>query len=235
MSWWRRWFQNASPLELRHITALQQWHAIQAIDLNQAPKDLRWVAVDVETSGLDTRRASLISIGAVALHQGVIELADSFDVILRQENVSSTANILVHEIGVTAQTSGEAPRDALTHFLNYLGSSPLIAFHAPFDAAILRRVMRSYLGLGFKPTWLDLAQLAPALFPDLQARCASLDEWLAHFGIRNSNRHNAASDAFSTAQLFQVLLAKAQSRGLYSARDLLQLAKAHRALRQQGL
>lgn len=226
MSWLRRWIPNALPGE-------QQQNAQQTIQLNQAPKNLRWLAVDVETSGLDTKRASLISIGAVALHRGVIQLEDSFDVILRQENASDTANILVHEIGVTAQTTGQAPCDALTHFLNYVGNAPLVAFHAPFDAAILRRAMRSYLGLRFKPIWLDLAQLAPALFPQLQERYSSLDEWLAHFGIVNSNRHNAASDAFATAQLFQILLAKAEGTKLYTATDLLHLAKSHRALRLQ--
>lgn len=226
MSWLRRWIQTPSPWK-------QQENAQQTLDLNQAPKNLRWLAVDVETSGLDCKHASLISIGAVALHRGVIQLEDSFDVILRQENASDTANILVHQIGVTAQTTGQAPCDALTHFLNYVGNAPLVAFHAPFDAAILRRAMRSYLGLKFKPIWLDLAQLAPALFPQLQERYASLDEWLAHFGIVNANRHNAVSDAFATAQLFQVLLAKAESSGLHTATELLHLAKSHRALLRQ--
>lgn len=225
MSWLRRWIQTVLPWE-------HQQSARQTPALNQAPKDLRWLAVDVETSGLDSKHANLISIGAVALHQGVIQLEDSFDVILRQENASDTANILVHQIGVTAQTTGQTPRDALTHFLNYVGNAPLVAFHAPFDAAILRRAIHRYLGLRFKPIWLDLAQLAPALFPQLQERYASLDEWLAHFGIVNSSRHNAASDAFATAQLFQVLLAKAENPGLYTATDLLHLAKSLRALRR---
>ncbi len=39
----------------------------------------RWVVLDCETSGLDIARDRLLSVGAVAVRSGRVELADCFD------------------------------------------------------------------------------------------------------------------------------------------------------------
>jgi DNA polymerase-3 subunit epsilon len=62
--------------------------------------------------------------------------------------------------------------------------------------------------------WLDLALLAPALFPDQPDGARSLDDWLRRFGIENHDRHNALADALATAQLLLVVLAEARKQEL---------------------
>lgn len=176
---------------------LDAWHA-----LPDAKSDARIVVLDVETTGLDLVRDRLISIGAVAVVDGRINLGESFSVVLRQKDASSKANILVHGISGDEQREGAPPADALLDFLEYLGKSSLVAFHVAFDETMIRRAMKEYLGLTFRHRWLDLAYAMPALWPDL--RLCTLDEWTAHFSIGNDERHNAASDALATAQLFLV-------------------------------
>ena len=53
----------------------------------------RWVVVDCETSGLDAARDRLLSIGAVAVRAGRIELAEAFSALLRQDAPSDPANM----------------------------------------------------------------------------------------------------------------------------------------------
>ena len=172
--------------------------------LPDAKSDARIVVLDVETTGLDLVRDRLISVGAVGVVNGRIALSEGFSVVLKQGRASSRENILIHGITGDEQRDGLPPADALLDFLEYLGKSPLAAFHVEFDETMIRRAMKEYLGFSFRHRWLDLAYALPALWPDLSLR--TLDEWTEHFSIGNDERHNAASDALATAGLLLVAL-----------------------------
>ena len=171
----------------------------------------RWVVVDVETTGLHATVDELISIGGVAMFDGRVVPADSLEIVIRKTSASSRDNILIHGIGVQAQLSGTDPGTAMREFITFVGSDPLIAFHAPFDRAFLARAIKRYMSLPFDNPWLDLAELAPVLDP--RAGQQSLDEWLQHYGILLMSRHNAAADAFATALLVARLLPEAKRQG----------------------
>lgn len=113
-------------------------------------------------------------------------------------------------------------------FLEFTGKNPLVAFHAGFDKAVLDRDLRKTLGVRLSNPWLDLAQLAPALVPEARLPRAGLDEWLGYFGLRAHARHRAVDDAFATAELFLVLLARAR------ARELTTVSTLHAACEQQA-
>jgi len=186
--------------------------------------------VDVETSGMDIASDELISIGAVAMREdGHVLPGDSIEIIVRQGTASSRENILVHGVGVEAQLNGVDPRKAIGMFLEYLSTAPLLAFHAPFDRGFLARVIKFYVNQPFDNPWLDLAELAPALYPTLNLR--SLDEWLTRFGIPVSARHSAASDAFATALLASRLLPEARRQGAPSFGKMMRLARNARWVR----
>lgn len=195
--------------------------------------DTRWVVLDVETSGLDSARDQLLSIGAVSLVQhGArwhVHPADSLHVALQQVRPSTHQNILVHGLGQAAQRAGEEPRLGLQRFFDYVHTSPVLAFHAAFDRAFVARAARAHGCKMPDNPWLDLAQLVPVLEP--KAGLKSLDEWLRHYDIPVSARHNAAADAYLTALL--ALRALAQARTLECQRfdELQRLARQGQWLR----
>lgn len=165
---------------------------------------VRWVVVDVETTGLDPAADTLLAIGAVALHGDRIAVGDSFEIVVRPERPSDRDNILIHGIGVQAQQAGVEPAVACRRFVEFAGEAPLVAFHAPFDRGFIARAVRRHLRRTLRNDWFDVAELAPALHPDVGARV--LDAWLEHFHIDVAQRHHASSDAFATAMLFARLL-----------------------------
>jgi len=227
VSWLTDWFfPRRVALAPDLAQSLDAWRALPEPDTHELLAQARWVVVDVESTGLDMRRDRLISIGAVAVQGEMISFADSFDIVLKQDAVSPTANILVHGIGGTAQREGAPPAEALQRFLRYLGKSRLVAYHAAFDEAMIGHAMQAYLGFKFKRHALDLAYLAPALFPEVLPNPRALDDWLVRFGIRDFARHNALSDAYSTAQLLQVLLKQASLQGLQTCTQLHRLERA---------
>lgn len=171
-----------------------------------APVDeARWVMLDVETSGLDAARDRLLAIAAIALQidwprkRLSIDMADSFEVVLRQDEVSAHENILLHGIGVQRQKAGMPAREALAAFGAYVGRSPLLAFHADFDRTMVQRHARAELGLPLPNRWLDIEQLCAVTHEAVRAR--ALDEWLAHFGIECTARHQAAADTLAECEL----------------------------------
>ncbi|HEX2199117.1 MAG TPA: 3'-5' exonuclease [Burkholderiales bacterium] len=186
----------------------------------------RWVVVDCETSGLDIARDRLLSVGAVAVREGRVQLADAYEARVRQDRPSAPENIVIHGIGGDAQVlQGKELDTVVREFSAYLGEGVPVAFHAAFDAGILRRH-----GLKARAQWLDLAAVAPALYPDLGGRDASLDHWLAAFGIPAQARHDALGDAFATAQLLLILLNEAQRQRLDTVEALMKTQRAGRWL-----
>jgi DNA polymerase-3 subunit epsilon len=228
MHWITRWLGNRPQLTAQHQQNLSAWQELPRAALDAPFSGTRCVVVDVETSGLNLQKDRLISIGAVAVVNGQIALGDSFYVVLQQSTVSHKENILLHGIGSAAQTDGVPAADALLAFLDFLRKDPLIAFHVTFDQTMIRRALREYLGFSFKHSWVDMAYVMPALNPALASRHHSLDDWIAHFDIRNDARHNALSDALVTAQLFQVALAQARKKNITNFAGLHDLEKAQR-------
>ena len=210
----RRWLAPAPGLTPRQAERLAAWRALP--EGGQG----RCVVVDVETTGLNLASDSLISIGAVAVADGRIALGDSFYVVLQQRESSARENILVHGISGSVQRGGVEPAEALLAFLEFLGKSPLVAFHVAFDETMIRRALRRHLGLSFRHAWLDLAYAMPALYPQLAYSHRMLDDWIGRFGIRIEGRHHALADALATAQLLQVALARARGKGLAGLRDM---------------
>lgn len=205
-----RWLAPKQRLSEQQSERLQSWQRLPVVECTAAFEQTRLVVVDVETSGLNLMTDTLISIGAVAIVNGRIALRDSFSVVLQQRESSRKENILIHGISGSVQRDGVLPADALLVFLEYLGKSPLVAFHVVFDETMIRRALRQYLGFNFKHPWLDLAYVMPTLYPDLERSHRGLDDWLSHFDIHNDDRHNAVADAQATAQL--LLIAITQGR-----------------------
>jgi DNA polymerase-3 subunit epsilon len=148
--------------------------------------------------------------------------------VLQQEMVSDKDNILVHGIGGQVQRQGVPPVEALLTFLEYVGTSPLVAFHTGFDQTMIGRAIRTHLGLRLNHPWADLAYVAPALFPRLSASHRSLDHWMAHFCIGNYARHSALADALATAELLLALGPRLKERHALSFSGLRDLEREWR-------
>jgi DNA polymerase-3 subunit epsilon len=221
----RRRGPDLAPELARRLAA---WQGLVPADLASDFAEARYVVVDVESTGLDLNKDRLIAIGAVGVRGGRIDLADSFEVILRQEQVSAKDNILIHGIGGEAQREGLAPAEALLAFLDYLGKSPLVAFHVTFDETMIRRACKDHLGFEFKHPWADLAYLMPGLLPEYARKYRALDHWSNHFEIANFARHSALADALATAQLLLAALPLAVQKRSRHYKDLQDLEKAQR-------
>ena len=193
----------------------------------------RWVVLDVETTGLDTRKAQLLEIAAVTLHfdpntQSLsIDVSDSFEAVLKQENplqdsALNKENILLHGIGIGVQKSGEDPRRVLSEFEKWLGDSPIFGFHVIFDEVMIQKTFKKFLNRDLPNLWIDVEPLVARTYPGVKLRY--MDDWMRHLGIYCAVRHQAAADTFATAEMMMRIWPKLKA-SVKKVEDLDKLAK----------
>ncbi|NWG39381.1 MAG: 3'-5' exonuclease [Hydrogenophilaceae bacterium] len=209
--------------ESRRLNALK---SIKPPSSRTPLNEMRWVVVDVETGGLNPRTDPLLSIGAVEILGGQINLGSGCEVRLRQETATSHDNILIHGLTDSQQLTGLPAREALLQFAEFAQVSPRVAFHAAFDRDALDTAFKKELGWHPAHHWLDAAVIAPLLFAQHAAKCRHLDDWLETLCIANFSRHSAVADAAATAQLWLILLDAARHQKLATLKDLESLARS---------
>jgi DNA polymerase-3 subunit epsilon len=213
--------------EAARLAALK---ATPAIEPRTPLSGLRWVVVDVETGGLNPQTDPLLSIGAVEIRNGQVNLGTGFEARLQQATATSNENILIHGLTHSQQLSGLAARDALLDFAEFSQGAVFVAYHAGFDRTALQVAMQKQLGWNFPGRWLDAAVIAPLLFPAQAKNCKHLDDWLNALNIVCFARHSAVADAVATAQLWLILLEAAGRQRIHTLKDLEGLAQARKWL-----
>ena len=175
----------------------------------------RMVVLDLETTGLNTNRDHVLSIGALVIEDGSIDLGSQYESTLQGDHKVSES-ILIHGLAPRTIAAGLEPSQALLDFLDFLGDSPVIGYHAPFDQRMLARALKSTLGYELRHHFFDLAEVAPMLCPEANIYKGSLDAWVEHFGLQVLARHSASADALVTAELALILFSRAHRQGIDS-------------------
>ncbi len=170
---------------------------------------LRWIALDLETTGLDPERDRIIELGGVAITHGVIDLADSLHRVVADSGKVSADNRLVHGITAAEQYEGASLPEALDALLAWRQGSPLVGFHTRFDVGFigsaLKRLGQREAARDFARHFIDLAVIAPVVFKDVPAR--GLKDWSRALKLPIRKQHRATADALATAHLLQKVLA----------------------------
>ncbi|WP_375193848.1 PolC-type DNA polymerase III [Marinobacter sp.] len=200
---------------------------------DQLLSDCRLIVLDLETTGLNASKDEVIAIGAVAIRGGVIHLGDQFDLVLRRPELDISQTVLIHGIGPEALTRGHETEDALLYLLEWMNGDPILAYHSAFDQKFLEKTLRSQLGYNVPHTWMDVADLMPAFFPDARTGGKRLDNWADYFGLEVGERHHAASDAMATAELTLIALNRARKDGVKTLKGLQE--KLHYRRRLQNM
>lgn len=216
------WLRSSEPtLDTATQARLGQLPAAKPLD-ECSLREQRWIVVDLETSGLNLNRDQVLSIGAVVIEDGAIDLGQCFERTLLRPGQSVNPSVLIHGLGPSALAAGSDPAQALLDFMEFVGDSPLLAFHAPFDQHMLTRALKDSLGYRLQHPFFDVADIAPLLCPQATLREAGLDDWIGHFKLQVEERHNASADALATAELALILFSRARQQQIDSPLNLQQ-------------
>jgi len=216
------WLRPASPVVSADLQ--QRLAKLPALaELSECSlREQRWVVLDLETTGLNMSKDRVLSIGAVVIEDGAIDFSQQFERPLQCGELKLSPSVLIHGLGPSAIAAGSDPAEALLELLEFIGDSPVLAFHAPFDQHMLGRAVKEHLGHKLQRVFLDVADIAPLLCPQAQIREAGLDEWIEWFRLEVFERHNASADALATAELALILFSRARAQQIYSPLQLQQ-------------
>ena len=187
--------------------------------------ETRFVVLDTETTGLDPRRDTIVTIGAVGIVGSEIILDDSFEILI--PFFHNTASVVIHGITRELSETGVDQETALRHFLKYLRDGVIVGHHINHDIAMLNTALMGNFGMELKNSSVDTMDLTlrlsalGALSLDTAAPDFSLDGLCRLFNVRPADRHTAAGDAFITAQIFLKLLKLARRAKLRSLGQLI--------------
>ncbi len=169
------------------------------------PLDATFVAIDLETTGLNAERDAIIEIGAVRFSGRGVE--DEFSSVVQPEvEVPFRIQRLT---GLDAAALRDAPSLAsvLPALTAFVGQCPLVAHSIEHDMAFLTRH-----GVLAGQQTIDTFELACILVPE--AAHYGLVELLALLGIADPEApHRALPDAHRHRKLFQALCERARSLG----------------------
>lgn len=174
-----------------------------------------FVAVDLETTGLDPHVDEITQVGAVRVRDGRIEECRVWLV-----SIEGTVPKEVQELtGITNELlreKGLPERQVLEELAAFCKESVLVMHNGKaFDGRFLR-VRGSLCGVKLRQMCLDSLPLSRAVWPELPRH--SLGALAGYLGIRNEKAHDAAQDAVTLAKICAVLLRKAKQRQIKAAR-----------------
>lgn len=158
-----------------------------------------YVSIDLETTGLASRRDKIIEIGAVKVIDG--KIADTFQTLL---NPGRKLDMNVRELtGITDEQLEGTPgiAEILPGFLLFLEELPLVGHSVLFDYTFLKKAAADQK-IPFEKQAVDTLRIARCCLGALEHK--NLDVLCAYYGI-TFNHHRALEDARATSELYQRL------------------------------
>jgi DNA polymerase-3 subunit epsilon len=183
----------------------RQWRLRQLRDpkfaflLDPPPPD-QWVAIDCETTGLNTRTDEIVSIGAVRIEGSRILTSERLELLVRP-----------HQLSERDVAQGLSLADAIKKLLYFMGGRPMVGYYLNFDVAMLNRTVQPMLGWPLPQEQIDVSalyyeykfkQLAPYQQNDSAVIDLHFVTMMRDLELPVFESHNALDEAVMAAMAF---------------------------------
>lgn len=206
-------------------------HALEGLDPARPARDHDFSVVDLETTGLDTERDRVVSVGAVRVRGGMVRLADHFSELVNPGRDIPPQAVTIHGIKPDQVAGARRASEVFVDFLAWLGGDVLVAHYALFDLYFINLTMRRLYGFPLQNLVVDVRTMCKGVILPSDPygigrhdTDCGLDALAQRFSIETAERHTALGDALLTAQVFQCLLARMESRGRGRLRDVIRIS-----------
>lgn len=163
--------------------------------------ELDYIAIDLETTGLDAKRDKIIEVGAIRVQEGM-ETARYHSLVNPHRKLESRVQELT---GIRDEMVEAAPDigDIIAGIVDFCEGLPLLGHHVIFDYGFLKRAAVNH-GIAFEKSGIDTLKLCRRLMPEGESK--SLAAACAFFKIERKGAHRALKDAEDAHRLYQVLM-----------------------------
>lgn len=166
-------------------------------------QDLRFIAIDLETTGLNPYKHEIIEIGAVAF--SLAGLTEDFSVLIKPEKKMDPKARAIHQITPEEiETKGVSLKEGIASFMDFLPEGSWVFHNAPFDLAFLKQSFAAIKTPWPNRSYYDHLQLSRKLRPERASH--ALEAIKKELGIDTGKAHRALADARATALAFLHIL-----------------------------
>ncbi|RLB82142.1 MAG: hypothetical protein DRH17_06785 [Deltaproteobacteria bacterium] len=205
---------------------------VKNLDLKKSIKDVEFIVFDTEATGLRPKEGDvLLSIGAIGVSNGRVDLSKSFYELVKPERNIPHHSVVVHNL-TPSKLKGLPPvSDVLARFFEFCKGDILVGHHTFFDIRFLDLALKENFGITLANRVLDTAMIArciqriedPGKVAMEETRTVHLDGLAKRFNIKMPDRHDAYGDAFATALIFQRQISLLYKEGISLLKDLLRI------------
>jgi DNA polymerase III subunit epsilon len=190
---WQRW-RNRKKLKLENYAFLFE-----------EPPENEQVCFDCETTSLNTKKANLLSIGAIKIQKHKILTSQKLELFIKPRTEIEEASIKIHHLRHCDLENGIQPEEAIFKFLNFIGSRPLVGYYLEFDVAMINKYLKPLLGI----TLPNQQREVSGMYYDYKQNIFNptpidlrFDAILQDLDLPTLGKHDAFNDALMTAMMY---------------------------------
>ena len=186
---------------------------------------LHYLALDLETNGVDPRNSEILSFGWVEITEMSIALHSAKHRVVRAQQPLSGENVAIHRLTDDTVAAGEPLATVIPQVLACLTGKVLVVHHAELEFRCLHLACEHLYGVGFLAPVVDTQWLARRTLERRNQPYGVTDLRLFNlrkrYNLPRYGAHNALSDACATAELFTAQIAELGGHGKMALKELL--------------
>lgn len=170
-------------------------------------KPSRFVALSLETTGLNPKKDIILSAGSIGIEHNKIVVKDVLEIEFPKPIKEEVSENVIDQMFKDVRVPKITESVALEKLIDYIGNSVIVGHRTLFDIEIINETLEKYNCGRLKNESLDIEVMYKKLL-DINDKNFSLDDLKKIYKIDTSDRTSTVEDAYSIGLLFLKLKSK---------------------------
>ncbi|HDZ57890.1 MAG TPA: 3'-5' exonuclease [Pseudomonas xinjiangensis] len=197
---------------------LAAYYAAGMVSSDTPISQVPMAALDIETTGLDSRHDAIVSVGMVPFSLARIRCQDAFYQVINPLSELNAGSIAFHRITHSEVDEAPALDRLIPELLRAMAGRVIVVHYRHIEREFLNAAFRHYLNDGFQFPVIDTMEIEAGLHPRQRAgwrrwftrentESIRLGDSRTRYGLPHYQSHHALTDALATAELLQAQIA----------------------------
>ncbi|MCG8686759.1 MAG: 3'-5' exonuclease [Desulfobacterales bacterium] len=198
---------------------LKDFYQASCVPLSTPVSQVRFLALDLETTGLDIKTDAIVSIGFVPMTYNRVICQGARNWTIRPEQSPESPLAEIHGITHTHLETSPGFNDSLSHILKAMAGHIVVAHYCDIEREFLDKACREFTGETLQFPVVDTMELESRKHPvfrpnvfqrwlgDKPSPSLRLSHSRERYGLPRYTPHHALTDALATAELLMAQLA----------------------------
>lgn len=191
--------------QLADNSPLKDFFSVPLPDKNQLVSEVEFLALDMETTGLNPQQDRVLSIGYSVIKNLRINVAGCQHFYCHHDKLIPDESVIVHQITEQKAATGQPIEQIFPLIMNELKGRVLLAHYADIEVGFLNQISTVLYGSPLAFRVVDTLLLAHQMIyknsVHIERGALSLNQLRKRTGLPKFKAHNALTDAVATAEL----------------------------------